>query len=198
MGISPAIPFTEAAESNQICIDKVWIENSKGKIACVSSSTADKLVQRGWGTMLDEAPVTEPIKEELPLGVQKIETRSGTITIDHDYLTTESQELLSDELFFQRAIQVYHLALPAVGGAGIFYEQDKVGASAGDILYWSDFMNSEIELLTGNTSVLYFLSLQDLSDGPIVVQMPEGNLQGHADNIYQQVITDWGIVGPNE
>ena len=140
----------------------------------------------------------EPIEEELPLGVQIIETKKGTITIDHDYLTPESAQLLSDELFFQRAVQVYHLALPAVGGAGIFYEQDKVGATVGDIIYWSDFMNSEIELLTGNTSVLYFMSLQDLSDGPIIVHMPAGNLQGHADNIYQQVITDWGIVGPNE
>ncbi len=52
MGISPVIPFSDAAESNQICVDKVWIENSKGKIACVTSSTADKLVQRGWGTLL--------------------------------------------------------------------------------------------------------------------------------------------------
>ena len=56
-------------------------------------------------------------------------------------------------------------------------------------------MNSEIELLTGNTSVLYFMSLQDLSKGPIVVHVPEGNLHGHADNINQQVMTDWGIVG---
>ena len=93
---------------------------------------------------------------------------------------------------------MYHLALPAVSGAGIFYEQDKVGAKVGDILYWSDFMNSDIDLLTGNTSVLYFMSLQDLSKGPIIVHVPEGNLQGHADNIYQQVMTDWGIVGPNE
>ncbi len=60
-------------------------------------------------------------------------------------------------------------------------------------------MNSEIELLTGNTSVLYFMSLQDLSNGPIIVHVPEGNLQGHADNINQQVMTDWRIVGgPNE
>jgi len=132
------------------------------------------------------------------LGIETIETRSGTIVIDHNYLTPESSKLLSDELFFQRAVQVYHLALPAVSGAGIFYEQDKVGGEAGDILYWSDFMNSEIELLTGNTSVLYFMSLQDLSDGPIIVHVPEGNLQGHADNINQQVMTDWGIVGPNE
>jgi len=197
IGLIPAFPFIDAVEHNQICIDKVWIENTKGKIACVAPSTADKLVERGWGTLLGKISMGEPT-EELPLGIEKIETRSGTITIDHDYLTPESQELLSDELFFQRAVQVYHLALPAVGGAGIFYEQDKVGASVGDIIYWSDFMNSEIELLTGNTSVLYFMTLQDLSDGPIVVHMPEGNLQGHADNIYQQVITDWGIVGPNE
>jgi hypothetical protein len=186
-----------AVDYTQICIDKVWIEKTNHKIACVTSSTADKLVERGWGTLL-EISMEEPIEEELPLGVQIIETKKGTITIDHDYLTPESAQLLSDELFFQRAVQVYHLALPAVGGAGIFYEQDKVGASVGDIIYWSDFMNSEIELLTGNTSVLYFMSLQDLSDGPIIVHMPAGNLQGHADNIYQQVITDWGIVGPNE
>lgn len=186
-----------ATDYTQICIDKVWIEKTNHKIACVTSSTADKLVERGWGTLL-EISMGEAIEEELPLGVQIIETKKGTITIDHDYLTPESAQLLSDELFFQRAVQVYHLALPAVGGAGIFYEQNKVGASVGDIIYWSDFMNSEIELLTGNTSVLYFMSLQDLSDGPIIVHMPAGNLQGHADNIYQQVITDWGIVGPNE
>jgi len=35
--------------SNQICIDKVWIENKKGKIACVTPTTSDKLVERGWG-----------------------------------------------------------------------------------------------------------------------------------------------------
>jgi hypothetical protein len=198
IGISPVIPFGEGIEYSQICVDKVWVEkNTSGKIACVTPSTADKLVERGWGALL-ETSMEESSEEDLPIGIQKIETRKGTITIDHDYLTPESSQLLSDELFFQRAIQVYHLALPAVGGAGIFYEQDKVGATVGDIIYWSDFMDSEIDLLTGNTSVLYFMSLQDLSDGPIIVHMPAGNLQGHADNIYQQVITDWGIVGPNE
>ena len=197
IGITPAIPFGDAVEHNQICIDKVWVENTKGKIVCVTPTTADKLVQRGWGTLLEETSMEESMGE-LPVGIEKIETQKGTITIDHDYLTPESQKLLRDELFFQRAVHVYHMALPAVSGAGIFYEQDKVGASVGDIVYWSDFMNSDIDLLTGNTSVLYFMTFQDLSNGPIVVHMPEGNLQGHADNLYQQVITDWGIVGPNE
>ena len=84
------------------------------------------------------------MKENVQISEWKtIETRSGTIVIDHDYLTPESSKLLSDELFFQRAVQVYHLALPTVSGAGIFYDQDKIGANVGDVLYWSDFMNSE-------------------------------------------------------
>jgi len=172
---------------------------------CVDQSTAERWVQLGIAEIvgepvevMEESVMEETMEQESQMGIETIETRSGTITIDHDYLTPESAKLLSDELFFQRAVQVYHLALPAVGGAGIFYEQDKVGATTGDIIYWSDFMNSDIELLTGNTSVLYFMSLQDLSDGPIVVHVPAGNLQGHIDNIYQQVITDYGIVGPNE
>ena len=36
-----------------ICQDKVFVENINGKIACVTSSTATKLVERGWGTLLD-------------------------------------------------------------------------------------------------------------------------------------------------
>ena len=44
MGIVPAIPFSDASEYSQICVDKVWIENSKGKIACVTPITAEKLV----------------------------------------------------------------------------------------------------------------------------------------------------------
>jgi len=218
IGIFPTFPFsdatiTEGPEMECISGEIVVFRINSNNYVCVLPDTADRWEEYGIAekvvTMEEESSKvieeeimeTEVMDEEMmetDIGIETIETRSGTIVIDHDYLTPESAQLLSDELFFQRAVQVYHLALPAVSGAGIFYEQDKVGATVGDIIYWSDFMDSDIELLTGNTSVLYFMTLQDLSDGPIVVHMPEGNLQGHADNIYQQVITDWGIVGPNE
>ncbi len=205
IGIFAVLPFTIAEEIELQCMsgEVVVIRVTNPNPICVEQSTAERWSQLGIAEIVGEpVKVMEEVMEEemmeTDVGIEIIETRSGTITLDHDYLTPESAQLLSDELFFQRAVQVYHLALPAVGGAGIFYEQDKVGATTGDIIYWSDFMNSDIELLTGNTSVLYFMSLQDLSNGPIVVNVPAGNLQGHLDNIYQQQMVDYGIVGPNE
>jgi len=67
IGISPALPFSEAVEYSQICIDKVWVERTAGKragqIVCVTPSTADKLVERGWGTLLSDDVFTEPESE---------------------------------------------------------------------------------------------------------------------------------------
>jgi len=72
IGIVPALSFSDAlaTEYTQICIDKVWIENKKGKIACVTTSTAEKLVERGWGTMLDEDAFVEKPKM-MELGIEK-------------------------------------------------------------------------------------------------------------------------------
>jgi len=65
IGIVPAIPFSAGVDIPdllQICIDKVWIEKTTNhKIACVTPSTADKLVERGWGTLLD---IDEDISDE--------------------------------------------------------------------------------------------------------------------------------------
>ena len=66
IGIVPVIPFTEGVDYDQICIDKVWLENSKGKIACVTSDTADKLVKRGWGTILSDDAFEESPEKMMP------------------------------------------------------------------------------------------------------------------------------------
>ncbi len=38
---------------NLTCQEKVFLESTRGKIVCVTPSTATKLVERGWGTILD-------------------------------------------------------------------------------------------------------------------------------------------------
>jgi len=89
-----------AAESTQICIDKVWIENSKGKIACVTPSTAATLVERGWGTILDDndnlqvlASMFEVHPEKMRTAAPLPETSTGPqIDYSKGYLVEEIKD----------------------------------------------------------------------------------------------------------
>jgi hypothetical protein len=71
---------SNAFAEEQICVDKVWIENTNGKIACVTPSTADKLVQRGWGTIL--------VDEETPVQLLFVQTANSG-SFDGDIITLD-------------------------------------------------------------------------------------------------------------
>jgi len=74
--LSLSVVSTEvfAAENNQICIDKVWIENTKGKIACVTPSTASTLVERGWGTLVDNSDNLQVLSSMFAVHPEKMRT----------------------------------------------------------------------------------------------------------------------------
>ncbi len=61
IGIIPTISAIDMPAYTQICVDKVWLESINGRIACVTLSTAEKLVERGWGTLL---VIDEDISDE--------------------------------------------------------------------------------------------------------------------------------------
>ena len=63
-----------ASENNQICVDKVWIENLKGKIACVTHSTGATLVERGWGIVLDNSDNLEILTSMFEVHPEKMRT----------------------------------------------------------------------------------------------------------------------------
>ena len=74
LAISVAVIPTDvfAAERNQICIDKIWIESNKGRIACVTISTASSLVERGWGTVLDDSDNLQVLASMLAVHPEKM------------------------------------------------------------------------------------------------------------------------------
>jgi len=77
IGIVPAIPFSAGIDIPpllQICIDKVWIESTKGKIACVTPTTAEKLVERGWGTMLEDSANMQVLVSMFEVHPEKMRT----------------------------------------------------------------------------------------------------------------------------
>ena len=63
-----------AAEQDQICVDKIWIENSKGKIACVSSATAASLIERGWGTIIEDSSNLQVLASMFEVHPEKMRT----------------------------------------------------------------------------------------------------------------------------
>ncbi len=67
IGIIPTISSLDMPEYIQICVDKVWIESVNNRIACVTPSTAEKLVERGWGTLLDIVEDTSDEKSIKPV-----------------------------------------------------------------------------------------------------------------------------------
>jgi glyoxylase-like metal-dependent hydrolase (beta-lactamase superfamily II) len=63
-----------AAEQNQVCFDKIWMENTKGKIACVTPSTAAALVERGWGTIIEDSANMQVLSSMFELHPEKMRT----------------------------------------------------------------------------------------------------------------------------
>lgn len=201
IGIAPVLPFSYSEElicpTGEIEVVRVTNPNS----ICINQDTALRWTQLGIAEIVGEVVTAteeeKPAMREPELGVETIETRIGSLTLDADYPTAETQKTLEDELFFQRAVQVYLLSLPAIAGAGLFDEFDEVGALSGDIVYWSDFMTSDSVVATANRSVLYSISFLDLSEGPMVIDVP-GGLYGAVNNLYQQPVTDIGASGPDK
>ena len=64
------------------------------------------------------------------------------------------------------------------------------------ILIFSEFMDSRSVFLTANADTIYFWGFLDLSDGPLVVDVPADTL-GIFDDMWFRWVIDFGLPGPD-
>src|SRR4030095_7160242 len=87
------------------------------------------------------------------------------------YPTPENSARLYDALLFQRAVQVYLWALPAMN---MFAMRDGQAATFGGgnnvLAIWKDRPNAKTIITTANPDVIYGLAFADLKDGPVVFE----------------------------
>ena len=120
------------------------------------------------------------------------DTRIGTLEFTHDfangYPTDETVTKLYDERDFQRACQSYLWSLPAVSFTawqrGI---NETLGARNGQIVSILS-LEARRGILTANATTPYYLGFADLSDGPLVMVMPEQGVQGGISDAWQRTI----------
>jgi hypothetical protein len=123
---------------------------------------------------------------------ETVSTRLGPLEFTHDfangYPTDATVEKLYDERDFQRACQAYLWSLPAVSFTawqrGI---NETLGAKNGQIVSILS-LEARRGILTANATTPYYLGFADLSDGPLIMVMPEQGVLGGISDAWQRTI----------
>jgi hypothetical protein len=111
------------------------------------------------------------------------------------YPTLEGVAQLQNELLFQRAVQSYIWALPALNMYAMKEGSEKAfGAGYNVLPIWKDRLNAKTRVTTPNSDVIYAMGYLDLKqDGPMVIEVPPG-LQGILDDFFQRPICSEGQI----
>jgi hypothetical protein len=128
----------------------------------------------------------------------RVESRLGTLKYELGFPTPETTQTLFDEMDFQRAVQCYLWAYPAVSFESIrVVSKRDLGI---DYLDWGiadNFVDPQSVWLTANDTTIYAYVNIDLSEGPVVVEIPPGAIVGLLDDFWQRSLADVGLPGPD-
>lgn len=127
-------------------------------------------------------PALEPTK------LNSYETRIGALIFENNFedgIPTEAtSELLFEEIDFQRACQVYIWSVPLMGFYEWMFVHDELGVERGQLVYHESY-ESKLGGLTFNTSTPYVLTYVDITDAPLLVEMPDAPVRGATHTMWQ-------------
>jgi hypothetical protein len=127
-----------------------------------------------------------------------VPTRIGDLKFVQGYPTEETAKKLFDEMDYQRAVQAYLWAYPAVSFESIRIAMKNEGIGLNEIIIADNFADPKAVWLTANDTTIYGATNIDLSkDGPVVVDIPPGPIVGIIDDYWQKSVADLGMPGPD-
>jgi len=111
------------------------------------------------------------------------------------YPSQRDVAVLKDELLFQRGVQSYIWAQPALNMFAMKEASEKQFGKGYNVLpIWKDRLNAKTLVTTPNSDVIYAMGYLDLQqDGPMVIEVPPG-LQGILDDFFQRPICSEGQI----
>jgi hypothetical protein len=130
--------------------------------------------------------------------------------LEGGYPTVETRRTLDEELYFQRAVQAYLWALPAMNMVAMRKGLGEQFGYGYDVMtVFEKRLKPNTIITTPNSDVIYGLGWADLSKtGPLVIDVPPG-LQGLMDDMWHRPLTgpkiggtqylgDLGLPGPDK
>ena len=127
----------------------------------------------------------------------KVETRFGTLNFFDGFPDAPSVEKIYNNLDFQRAVQAYLLAVPAVSQATNRNAILTLGPPNTVVPIFEQLMDSRSIFLTANTNTVYSWTWIDLRKGPLVFEVPPKVL-GAVNDMWYRWVVDVGITGPDK
>lgn len=168
-----------------------------GAMACSVVITSSNV-----GAQLLTGPPANPemkYSTPMPPGIAMpnvLHTRLGTLRFFDGFPTKETAAKLWDTLDFQRAVQAYLLAIPAVSQAADRDACLPLGPINRTVPIWENLVDSRTTGLTFNDNTVYTWAWVNLKDGPLVLELPPKVLGGVQDMWFRWVV-DLGITGPD-
>ena len=145
------------------------------------------------------APAQADISKETvaALGApDSIETSIGTLEFKDGAPTADTAQKVFGALDFTRALNVYNNSFRGASALGFHKGFQSIGADYNDVVITSELLDSKSLFLTGNADTVYYLSVIDLSKGPMVIEQPSDAV-GTINDMWFSWIIDVGGPGPD-
>jgi hypothetical protein len=169
--------------TRRLCDKRLW------PVAAIAMAT----VLAGAGPALAE--VSQKTVESLS-APDKVETSAGALEFKDGVPTAGTAEKVYDTLAFTRALNVYNNSFRGASALAIVKGFEGIGAKPGDVVIFSELMDSNSLFLTANADTVYYLTGLDLSKGPVVIEQPS-NAVGTINDMWFSWIIDIGGPGPD-
>jgi hypothetical protein len=125
------------------------------------------------------------------------QAQTGTgYTFQRGYPTSQTVQSARNDADFQRAVIAYRFWYPAVSAEGIFNGNREIGIKDGEARGIVAATPRQIGF-TLNSDTPYGSGVIDVTNGPVVVELPPGPLIGLVDDHYQGWVMDMGLPGPD-
>lgn len=131
-----------------------------------------------------------------------IESRLGALEFTDGAPSDATADLLYDNLDFLHGVEAFINSFPGASTTAVHRGLQSIGVEDNKgVVIFSELMDSSSLFLTANCDTIYAVGFLDLTDGPMVIDVPAlgapSGILGTADDMWFRWITDMGLPGPD-
>lgn len=126
----------------------------------------------------------------------RYETRLGTLEFQDGMPSLATAETTRDALDLVRAVDAFLNSFRGASAYAIAEGFRGIGAGPGDVVIFPELMDAKSLFLTANADTIYYLSVVDISKGPMVIEQPPMGL-GTINDMWFSWVIDVGFPGPD-